>query len=246
MSDLGVNWNAASIPKVKGQLYNPGNALTRYEFLEILVRIAHDRYIRTKQLKSISKAVTQLFDNYLLPYMTHFDSNLWRTQRFWTEDVESIFKTHKVILDAIYNKYSGRKILPGQKPFVSIDEFRDLCNEAQLLNDFFTSRDIELVYGLAMMTRVDELFKKQHVEMKYLEFLEAIGRLCEMANHKGNQDLSNEDLKCQPLSRKIQNVIPRLLRVCSKTIQISFAVPAEEIIEQTKYRSSRGNTFGTI
>lgn len=239
MSDLGVNWSAVLIPKVKGQLYNPGNALVRYEFLEILVRIANDRYIRTRKLKSTYEAVNQLFKNYLLPNMTQFNSNQWRTQKYWTEDVDIIFKAHKVILDAVYNKYSGRKAMPGQKPYISVEEFRDLCIEAQLVNDWFTSRDIDLVYGLAMMTRVDELFKKTHVEMKYVEFLEAIGRLSDMASHQGTQELSNEELKSLPLSIKIQNVMGRLLRVCNKALQISFVMPTEEVIEQFKYCMSR-------
>lgn len=41
-----MNWNATITPKVKGQVYNPGSALVRYEFMEILVRVAHDKYIR--------------------------------------------------------------------------------------------------------------------------------------------------------------------------------------------------------
>jgi hypothetical protein len=239
MSDLGVNWNAVIIPKIKGQLYNPGNALVRYEFLEILVRIAHDRYIRTKQLKSILNAITLLFESYLLPYMIQFDSNKWRVERYWNEDVELTFKAYKAILDAVYQRYSGRKSLPGQKPFVSVEEFRDLCNEASLVNDWFTSRDIELVYGLGMMTRVDEIFKKTHVEMKYVEFLEAIGRLCDMASYKGNLELTTEELKSLPLSKKIQNIMPKLLQVCYKSLQISFVMPTEETIQQLRSRQQK-------
>lgn len=239
MSDLGVNWNAVIIPKIKGQLYNPGNALIRYEFLEILVRIAHDRYIRTRQLKSILNAVTLLFESYLLPYMIQYDASKWRVERYWKEEVELIFKAHKAIIDAVYQRYSGRKSLPGQKPFVSVEEFRDLCNDASLVNDWFTSRDIELVYGLAMMTRVDEIFKKAHVEMKYIEFLEAIGRLCDMANYKGNLDLSPEELKSLPLSKKIQNIMPRLLKVCNKSLQISFVMPTEQAIHQLRSRQQK-------
>lgn len=57
-SDLGVMWSATVMCKGKKQKYNPNNALVRFEFLEILVRIAHDKY--KNQYSTISGAVEKL------------------------------------------------------------------------------------------------------------------------------------------------------------------------------------------
>lgn len=76
VSDLGVNWNSCVVPKDKGQLYNPGSALIRYEFMEILVRIANDRYIRNKICTSVSESVQKLWDEHLAVKMTQHDTNI--------------------------------------------------------------------------------------------------------------------------------------------------------------------------
>jgi len=75
VSDLGVNWNSCIVPKEKGQLYNPGSALVRYEFMEILVRVANDRYIRNKICTTVSESIQKLLDEHLMPVMITNDTN---------------------------------------------------------------------------------------------------------------------------------------------------------------------------
>ncbi len=235
-SDLGVNWNATLLQKVKGQVYNPGNALVRYEFMEILVRVAHDRYVRNGQCKSDFEAYSSMYHEFLLPVISKYDSNIWRETRYLNEDVDYMYKAHKPILDAIYNKYSGRKTLPGQKNFMSLDEFKELSNDAGLLNENYTTRDIDQCFSLGMMTRIDELSKKTHIEMSYVEFLEAFARACDMSSPKGDLDISTEEAKKLPLHKKIQFIMPNMIKLCSATLRQSFVFPTNEAIERMKYK----------
>ena len=75
ISDFGVNLNSTLIQKEKGQVYNPGNSLVRYEFLEILIRIAGDRYIRNKLCVNILEAFKRLMNEHLLPVISKFWQN---------------------------------------------------------------------------------------------------------------------------------------------------------------------------
>lgn len=128
--------------------------------MEILVRIAHDKYFRNGICETDTEAFRKLLNDHLLPVISKNDSNKWRWEKYVCEDVDLTLKAHLPVLKALFSRYSGRKTLPGYKPFMCLEEFRDLCTSAGLLNDSFASREIDACFGLAMMTYVDELFKK--------------------------------------------------------------------------------------
>lgn len=237
ISDFGVNWNSAVVQTMKGMTYNPANALVRYEFMELIVRVGYDRYIRTKTLNSANEAVCKIFNDHLLPKLTTLCAYKWRTEEYMCEIVDVVLKSHKPMLDSIYKKYSGRKALPGQKPFVSLKEFRDLCQVAGLVNDFFSTREIDWCYFQAMMTQVDELYKKRHLEMSYTEFLEALCRACNLASVN---PITGDQLELQPhnmtLQNKIENAAHLLIKVCPQSVQETFVFPTTQTYEKLMYR----------
>eukprot|EP00358_Blepharisma_japonicum_P001299 CAMPEP_0202955260 /NCGR_PEP_ID=MMETSP1395-20130829/51643_1 /ASSEMBLY_ACC=CAM_ASM_000871 /TAXON_ID=5961 /ORGANISM="Blepharisma japonicum, Strain Stock R1072" /LENGTH=375 /DNA_ID=CAMNT_0049671631 /DNA_START=936 /DNA_END=2060 /DNA_ORIENTATION=- len=236
-SDLGVNWNSCIVPKEKGQLYNPGSALVRYEFMEIMVRIANDRYIRNKICTTVAESIQKLLDEHLLAVMRNNDTNKWRFDKYVCEEVDLVLKAHKPILDALFRKYSGKKTLPGMKAFMSLEEFRQLCSEAGLINDNFAAREIDLCFTQAMMTQVDELYKKRHIEMSFVEFLEALSRGCDMADLNPNAMLSEQEEIQQlfktnnlntNLRSKLESAFPNLVKICPQLVQDSFVFPTSE------------------
>ena len=63
--------NSSTLELSKPIILNPKNKLCRYEFLECLVRIAVDKYIRHKKAETILEAVS-LFMDLLLPTLKPF------------------------------------------------------------------------------------------------------------------------------------------------------------------------------
>ena len=59
-------------------------------------------------------------------------------------------------------------------------------------------RDIPLIFNLSMMTQVDELKSKRIFEMKFVEFLESIGRVANYCSFPRigltEVDVRNQDL----------------------------------------------------
>jgi hypothetical protein len=72
-----------------------------------------------------------------------YSSETFRWGRYICEEVDVVLKAYLPILKGVYHKFSGRKAKPGQKPFMSLEEFTDLCNTAELLNERFTGRDVD-------------------------------------------------------------------------------------------------------
>lgn len=253
-SDMGVNWNAVSTSKSKGQLYNASNALCRYEFMEIIVRIGYDRYIRNGLCRTVTDSLTRLLNEYLLPKLITFSSDKWRWEVYLNEQVDLTLKAHKQILDAVYRRYSGKKTMPGYKPFMSLEEFRELCTDSGILNENFVARDTDLVFSLAMMTRVDEVYKKEHLEMTYVEFLEALCRAIDKACiptpveelDEEEQKLYPEDPKALLLDRKIRNTMKLFIKLCPLLLQSMYIFPTDETIEKMKFKNPIQESWNEI
>ena len=69
--------------------------------------------------------------------------------------------------------------MPGAPKFMSVCEFEDMIVEANCLNDKFGSKQLAAQYNLSMMTQVEEIDSERHINMTFLEFIEAIVRVAE-------------------------------------------------------------------
>lgn len=245
-SDIGVNWSASKVPKEKNQLYNSGNGLIRYEFLEILVRVANDRYVRNKVCGNLVDAVKKIFSEHLGPVIKNYEKSTWRDSEYLVEEVDLVFKAHKPILDHVFKRYSGRKAVPGQKRFMSLEEFRELCRDAKIVSDKSSLREVDLAFISAMMLQIDEVFKKKHVEMAFVEFLEALARICNYVGEGQNYVKSEKDeiqemytSRLEPkLTKKIEDKMPGLLKLCPQALKENFIFPTTETYKRMMYKSS--------
>lgn len=221
-SDLGVIWNSAIVPKTK-QPYNPGNALVRYEFTELLVRISIDRFIRHKKCKTVTQSVNLLISNHLNSQFAALNPQTWRSEKLLNQKVDILLKAFKPVTEAAFKVYSGKKTLPGQKPFMSLDEFRMLCNDIKVVDLTVPMRDVDNCFYLAKRIEVNELFFKRHVEMDFVEFLEGFCRACELSNFvKGS------------FYAKVFDGCKKLMAVCPKASLDNFVVPSKEMLKSLR------------
>lgn len=182
LADLDLNLKGAGYSEEKNNPLNPPNALVRFKFMEMLVRIAKDKYVRNKITTDMGEAVQKLVNEHVNPAVAKYHHQMWRDQRYLCEEVDLVYKAYKPVLDTVFNKYSGRYTKPGYKRFMSLEEFTDFCNAAGYINETFVARETNICFNCAMMTQMDEIHKRRHLEMSFVEFLEALGRGCDEAN----------------------------------------------------------------
>ena len=65
---------------------------------------------------------------------------------------------------------------------MSLEEWQQLCQDANFLNEKFTQREVDLNFNLAMMTQLDEISQDRHYNMTWVEFIEALARAADLAN----------------------------------------------------------------
>lgn len=87
------------------------------------------------------------------PILDTFDSQKWRRDCYWNEECDSVYKTYKGVLEAVYKKYSVKRVKPGQKAFMCLEEVNDICKMCLLYSDDnFVERDAFIAFNLSMMT----------------------------------------------------------------------------------------------
>ncbi|CAG9323140.1 unnamed protein product [Blepharisma stoltei] len=218
LADLDFHTKAALYTEIKNNPRNPANALIRYQFMEILVRISLDKFLKSGQATTASEAVYIMLNNHIKPNLSHILADKWRFSRYITEEVDNVLKANVSLLKAVYAKYSKLKVKPGQKPFMCLQEFDGICIEGQLLTETFTARETNMAFNLAMMTQPNELDYDRHLQMSFIEFLEAISRVADMAKLP-DPESGERSTESAPLAKLITNLLPKLMELLPISIQ---------------------------
>ena len=220
LSDLDFNMKGALYSETRNSR-SPPNALIRFQFMEILVRIGIDKYYRSGIVPCHSEAVIMLIETNIIPNLKHIFSDKWRFERYINEACDIVLKANRHLLKNVYGKYSVKKVKPGQKPFMCLSEFESIVVGADLINDTFTVREICLSFNLGMMTQVQELEFDRQYQMNFVEFLESFSRVADIAK------LPDPITKEKPtenthLSVILSNTIPNLIRLLPLNVQKEY------------------------
>lgn len=165
----------------KGNTRNPVRGLVRFELMECLIRIADEKYMKKGAQVSANhvEAVDTMIQDHFSSIYDKFDSQGWRENTYWNEECDEVYKTYKKVLEEVYKKFSVKKVKPGQKSFMCLDEINDICKIGNLYDENFVERDAFIAFNLSMMTQVDELNNDRIFQMQFVEFLEAVARIAE-------------------------------------------------------------------
>ena len=184
-SDLDTAFIVTNFEEDKGSEINRENddrALMGFEFLEIIVRVAVAKYIKSKQVTDVSEAVEKLCVECIQPNLCPeavLVPNHFRERRLYFEEIAEIFEHHEPFLRAVYGFYS---YLHGHKQ-MQMEGWIDMCEHAKLLGPKtgVSKREAKLIYAWSQMQVSDEIKKRNKlISMTFVDFIEAIGRISEI------------------------------------------------------------------
>ena len=121
--------------------------------MEMMIRIAAEVYISTKQCTTYAEACDKFYNTYATPFFLKFDHNPWREERYWFETVDYIYTKHMKIVMNVWEQFSGKKTVPGKKAWMSQDEYRKLINETEIDKEI-TEREISSNFNFSHMPQV--------------------------------------------------------------------------------------------
>jgi hypothetical protein len=95
-----------------------------------------------------------------------------------------------------------------------LDELSEICKKADLFDESFVDRDVNLAFNLAMMTQIDELDSDRVSQMTWIECMEALARVADKSPGP------------QPLHLKYEKLMLRLLdKVVDEELRQQFQRP---------------------
>ncbi|CDW81533.1 UNKNOWN [Stylonychia lemnae] len=177
---------------------NPDRALCRYEFFEVLVRIAGQKFKESRLVATYSEALTKLLKEHVISKTQRLPWQSFRDKYLWVRDVNLVFDQNMIGLQKLYSKYFSYK-----QKFMTFANAQDLMAKEIKLQTA-TLRDIVMCYGLCKMTVTNEMRYKDinpYIKLNFVEFLEYIGRIA-------HEEYKGLDI---PLYQKIENILDMIL-----------------------------------
>ena len=182
--------------------------LWRYEFYEILVRIANERYRKHGHCSSIYDALEYLINDHILPYSNPGQWQEFRDKTLWTLEVNDLFEANLENLKKVNNK-------------ITLKKAHDLMWAK--LKTGLSNSEITYCFGMSRMTIMDEMRKTFTNHLLFVEFLEFIGRWAQFIKfEKGSED--DSDGKVMSYYQKLRKLLKRILLLH----HLQFKDPPEE------------------
>jgi len=106
---------------------------------------------------------------------------------------------------------------PGTSKLTSsLEEFVTMLGNAGLLNEFFGNREAGPLWNLSMMTNTNEVASEKHLNMTFVEFLEALARVADKFEMVNMVDMFPEYKAKSPfeLDKKLESTFFVLIRGC--------------------------------
>ena len=87
---------------------NADRSLCRYEFYEILVRMANTKFAEKGQCKSVHDALQRVIDEFIMPNSVEkMEGQQWRINELWTLEVDLLFKANLKSIQKVFSKFSN-------------------------------------------------------------------------------------------------------------------------------------------
>ena len=184
--------------------FNRKNHLDRQEFIQVLVRIALERYVKTKEILDVSDALETLCRTIdeRLPEPARQDSNLFRERYCYLRQVDMVLRKHLKTLKSLFTRYAD--LSEGQG-----DAIQEALDSAEMMSirewmamishlGFFESGQLSYyeakqIFTWARIRGIRDNSQASLIKLRNLyfeDFMEAIIRLSMVVALPTDEDLS--------------------------------------------------------
>jgi hypothetical protein len=157
--------------------------LSRFEFLESLVRIALIKY----EGVGAYAAVEHLLNAHIVPYFKHLDANVFRRQKLYSPSTAKVFELFKPSLKLAFREYAVNcKVMQIGVLSLTRDEFTAMLEAARLMtadNHGLTRKTVHRLFVTSQNTVLDEHQRSRRASlrddnktMSFEELMEALAR----------------------------------------------------------------------
>jgi len=184
--------------------------LCRHEFLEVLVRIADEKYRKSGIWKTLPTALGHLLNHNLFKHSNFIqNAQKFRDENLWTIRIDDLMFANMANIRNIYNM-----ILIKPNIVCTLERVEEFWKQLDLS---ISTKMVKLAFSLCKMTISDDIVdREKYLCISFVEFLEFISRLAQLLFKKN---------KSMPLFDKIFYILQKMFRL----------IPAEAIKPETEY-----------
>lgn len=147
--------------------------MNRYEFLEIIVRIANQLYKETKKVTRTAEAVNLFLKEKIYPNAEMMDGETFRRLQCYNVKVNELLKKNEPVIKKVYDSYTHAK-----KKFIRYDECKEYIRGIEFSKYGLSDRVVGTIFAESMQTMIDTIGGKEKLsEMRYTEFLVFLVRI---------------------------------------------------------------------
>ena len=123
--------------------------MTRYEFMEMIVRVAQDRYRATKVCRTLCDAIQKTLDDLIYPNAKNMDGEHFRRYYCYNIKTNEILKKNEGKIKYLYDSFTHAK-----KKFVTMPECQAFVRKVNLNS---SEMMVGAIYAESMMTIIDTI-----------------------------------------------------------------------------------------
>jgi hypothetical protein len=192
----------------------PDRQLIRLKFFEAVIRLALDKYYKSKICPTPFEAIKHCFENHYIPGWEQYDCHKIRKEKIWRQENDIVLKRMDPFIKALWSHCTGKHTTSKANVFMGMDEFQEMVCTADCFSDQFGTQQLAPQFNLAMMTQVDELSKTRFMDMSMTELYEAICRVADKIPNENMEDYYPVHKSVSPfyLDKKIESLLISIAR----------------------------------
>ena len=180
------------------QFVNSANLdMQRYEFLEMIVRLANFRYKENGKVKTTCEAIERLLEELIYPHAKSMDGDHFRRFHCYSDKVNEILKKNEVQLKHVYESFTHAK-----KRYIQNDECAAFVRKLGLK---ISEMMVGAIYAESMMTIIDPI--RDQTKPKQMKYVEWLVFLCRIAHEHYKGGPYEKEL----LYLKLDHLMPSIL-----------------------------------
>lgn len=138
--------------------------------------------------KKIDDAIIKMFEVHWLPFMKRYDSQAFREEKLYTEEVDLTLKYYNKTLRDVFKRASALDDVPDQDEIMSITEFVKFHTAVVTMDEAasINLRDLGPLFSYSMQTQIDEIYSDRYGLMFFEEFVEGMARVADKVIKKAS------------------------------------------------------------
>lgn len=164
--------------------------LKRSQWLEVLLRIAESKYLRSGFVRNLGDAIACLIDNHLkqMPKRFILGADHYRMHRLYLKPISEALQVYKVDLYNIFTSVASRvktkgkeKLSEPRSRLMGLAEWLNLMRKSQMLTSAFTRAEAVFIFAVSSQRVAEpDLYENFDSMLTFTDFLEALVRVSDM------------------------------------------------------------------